>query len=78
MTFPAFKAGDSALRGPNGGFDFHTPPPITQNEQYTSVRSIYVNEKKVQDPGSTRLRAINAVDDALAKGADLPLSALSR
>jgi len=27
VTFPAFKAGDSALRGPNGGFDFHTPPP---------------------------------------------------
>ena len=27
MTFPAFKAGDSALRGSNGGFDFHTPPP---------------------------------------------------
>ena len=27
MIFPAFKAGDSALRGSNGGFDFHTPPP---------------------------------------------------
>ena len=27
VTFPAFKAGDSTLRGPNGGFDFHTPPP---------------------------------------------------
>jgi len=27
VTFPAFKAGDSALRGSNGGFDFHTPPP---------------------------------------------------
>src|SRR6266403_428305 len=23
----AFKAGDSVLRGSNGGFDFHTPPP---------------------------------------------------
>jgi len=30
VTFPAFKAGDSTLRGPNGGFDFHTPPPNTQ------------------------------------------------
>ena len=27
MTFPAFKAGDSFLRGSNGGFDSHTPPP---------------------------------------------------
>src|SRR5215471_6699558 len=27
VTFPAFKAGDSSLRGWNGGFDFHTPPP---------------------------------------------------
>jgi hypothetical protein len=27
VTFPAFKAGDSALRESNGGFDFHTPPP---------------------------------------------------
>jgi hypothetical protein len=27
VTFPAFKAGDSTLREPNGGFDFHTPPP---------------------------------------------------
>jgi len=27
VTFPAFKAGDSVLRGSNGGFDFHTPPP---------------------------------------------------
>src|SRR5271165_3799321 len=28
VTFPAFKAGDSFLRGPNGGFDSHTPPPL--------------------------------------------------
>ena len=28
MTFPAFKAGVSALRGSNGGFDSHTLPPI--------------------------------------------------
>src|SRR5215472_15080807 len=27
VTFPAFKAGDSSLRGWNGGFDFRTPPP---------------------------------------------------
>jgi hypothetical protein len=24
---PAFKAGDSVLRGSNGGFDSHTLPP---------------------------------------------------
>src|SRR5580704_639170 len=30
VIFPAFKAGDSALRGSNGGFDFHTPPPQTE------------------------------------------------
>ena len=29
VTFPAFKAGDSVLRGSNGGFDSHTLPPIT-------------------------------------------------
>jgi hypothetical protein len=29
VTFPAFKAGDSVLRGSNGGFDFHTPPPFS-------------------------------------------------
>ena len=33
-------------------FDFHTPPPIVRDEQYTSVRSMCVNEKKVQDRGS--------------------------
>ena len=27
VTFPAFKAGDAVLRGPGGGFDFHTLPP---------------------------------------------------
>ena len=27
MIFPAFKAGDSALREPSGGFDSHTLPP---------------------------------------------------
>ena len=27
MIFPAFKAGDSTLRGSNGGFDSHTLPP---------------------------------------------------
>jgi hypothetical protein len=31
VTFPAFKAGDSVLRGSNGGFDFHTPPPQIVN-----------------------------------------------
>jgi hypothetical protein len=28
VIFPAFKAGDSVLSGPNGGFDSHTLPPI--------------------------------------------------
>ena len=27
VILPAFKAGDSALRGSNGGFDSHTLPP---------------------------------------------------
>jgi hypothetical protein len=27
VTVAAFKAADSALRGSNGGFDSHTPPP---------------------------------------------------
>src|SRR5207245_9631228 len=34
VTFPAFKAGDSVLRGSNGGFDYHTPPPhLSRNLQ---------------------------------------------
>ena len=33
-------------------FDFHMPPPIVRDERYTSVRSMCVNEKKVQDRGS--------------------------
>src|SRR5580704_17169936 len=28
VILPAFKAGDSALRGSNGGFDSHTLPPL--------------------------------------------------
>jgi len=31
VIFPAFKAGDSVLSGPNGGFDSHTLPPISTN-----------------------------------------------
>ena len=30
MILPAFKAGDAALRGPDGGFDSHTLPPTSQ------------------------------------------------
>jgi hypothetical protein len=30
VILPAFKAGDAALRGPNGGFDSHTLPPPSQ------------------------------------------------
>ena len=30
MTFPAFKAGDSALSEPSGEFDSHTLPPLLQ------------------------------------------------
>ena len=36
VTFPAFKAGDSSLRGSNGGFDFHTPPPSSFNRKLVS------------------------------------------
>ena len=35
VTVAAFKAADSALRGSNGGFDSHTPPPT--NLIYTAV-----------------------------------------
>ena len=34
MTFPAFKPGDSALSGSNGGFDFHTPPPCDNRHRH--------------------------------------------
>ena len=51
VTFPAFKAGDSFLRGPNGGFDSHTPPPplsiprrrrfcVVANFPHASIRRI--------------------------------------
>jgi len=32
VIFPAFKAGDSALREPSGGFDSHTLPPQKANK----------------------------------------------
>jgi len=32
VTCPAFKAGDSALRESNGGFDSHTLPPTLSGE----------------------------------------------
>jgi len=41
VTFPAFKAGDAALRGPNGGFDFHTPPP-DQSRREVNPRTLWV------------------------------------
>src|SRR5271163_4151821 len=31
VILPAFKAGDSTLREPNGGFDSHTLPPTNSN-----------------------------------------------
>ena len=31
VILPAFKAGDSALREPSGGFDSHTLPPQIAN-----------------------------------------------
>jgi hypothetical protein len=31
VIFPAFKAGDPFLRGTNGAFDSHTPPPNPKN-----------------------------------------------
>jgi len=40
VTFPAFKAGDSALRGSNGGFDFHTPPPNVLNV-YAAISIVF-------------------------------------
>jgi hypothetical protein len=40
VTFPAFKAGDSVLRGSNGGFDFHTPPPQIVKQVCILVMSI--------------------------------------
>src|SRR5215469_16494107 len=40
VTFPAFKAGDSSLRGWNGGFDFHTPPPSSLNRNYLARRGL--------------------------------------
>jgi hypothetical protein len=31
VILPVFKAGDSALREPSGGFDSHTLPPYLAN-----------------------------------------------
>ena len=39
VTVAAFKAADSALRGSNGGFDSHTPPPQIVNV-YAVIRDI--------------------------------------
>jgi hypothetical protein len=46
VTFPAFKAGDSTLRGPNGGFDFHTPPPYLRKHPQVSTNSSVVPSEK--------------------------------
>jgi len=37
VTVAAFKAADSALRGSNGGFDSHTPPPHLINSWTLSL-----------------------------------------
>jgi hypothetical protein len=38
VIFPAFKAGDSVLRGSNGGFDSHTLPPDRAYFQWVTER----------------------------------------
>jgi hypothetical protein len=37
VTVAAFKAADSALRGSNGGFDSHTPPPSLGIRKHRSI-----------------------------------------
>jgi hypothetical protein len=48
VTFPAFKAGDSVLRGSNGGFDFHTLPPSPVDSIAFAARQ---SEKEATRPG---------------------------
>src|SRR5260221_3919714 len=38
VILPAFKAGDSALRESNGGFDSHTLPPFSSSEVVLACR----------------------------------------
>jgi hypothetical protein len=59
VTFPAFKAGDSALRGSNGGFDFHTPPPMTRKAQTRRADPPFARNKsaKGRPPADERFSA---------------------
>src|SRR5580704_1832359 len=68
VTFPAFKAGDSALRGSNGGFDFHTPPPYLASvyagfAMLVSSSALYLPRKQPSKwPESRFLRPLDALE----------------
>ena len=48
VTVAAFKAADSALRGSNGGFDSHTPPPhLTGVTDVTKKRDSKRQQKEI-------------------------------
>jgi len=53
VTFPAFKAVDTFLRGTHGGFDSHTPPPSPNLYSAPSDRTIF---KPVAGIGATTSR----------------------
>jgi len=42
VTPPVFKAGDAVLRGPGGGFDFHTLPPNVCAKSLNKLRFFLV------------------------------------
>src|SRR5260370_14254591 len=58
VTSPAFKAGDSVLSGPNGGFDFHTPPP--RRTHFQEVRNGSVGSPNTRCSTFRRHPAIGA------------------
>ena len=49
MTLPVFKAGDSVLRGSNGGFDSHTLPPSSFLLGKTQIINVYAALLKLAD-----------------------------
>ena len=56
MTFPAFKAGDPALCGSDGGFDSHTLPPDLSVRESSMARNIR-NRQKIDVGKEARRRA---------------------
>jgi len=63
VIFPAFKAGDSVLRGPNGGFDSHTlPPHLPKIDEVLGKRCLSARHRVGTSISTTLSGACNRAD----------------